>query len=359
MKLLISIFLIVGNALLISASDVKAQKPCQSASFPSLRFNASNVFPKNQSLNRPEDGKALRDGRIVVADEQAGLRVIDKNGRSRAFGKFKEAGFSNNPPNFPAAPNGVFLEKDKRHLLVADVYSGHIYRVDSATEMVEVVYKHKFGVNSLVRDSRGNIWFTQSARNPAEKFGLLYEAINRPVSSGTIYFLQWRKSKFVDIAVEVASNIYFANGIALNNKETKLFVAETMMNRVLSFDVNLDSPAVSNRETYAYVLTPDNIAIDSKDNLAVASPLSNIVVAIDAKCKSVHTLFSAPSTANSAAQNTWVINSNLGKPLLSLVTPETAQPLPGLLTGMFWSHDHKTLYITGLGKAIVKIEMGG
>jgi len=36
--------------------------------------------------------------------------------------------------------------------------------------------------------------------------------------------------------------------------------------------------------------------------------------------------------------------------------PDLWNPLPGALTGMFWSRDYKTFYVTALGNAVLKYE---
>jgi hypothetical protein len=50
----------------------------------------------------------------------------------------------------------------------------------------------------------------------------------------------------------------------------------------------------------------------------------------------------------------WITRSHLGQPRLELVTPDAYAPLPGFLTGMFWSQDGGTVYLTGLGGAVLK-----
>ncbi|MCO6510650.1 MAG: SMP-30/gluconolactonase/LRE family protein [Aridibacter famidurans] len=332
---------------------------CRSGDFPSLSFDGSQIFPKDKTLLHPEDGRALPDGRIIVGDEELGLRIIEKDGSSRGFGRFKEAGWVHDPPRVTAGPNGMFLESDGRHLLLADVYNGRIYRVDTGTEDVKLIYSHPFGINSVIRDSIGTIWFTQSAKNiPERGFQDLFAAVDRPVASGAVFYLRGSGNNVELPAVEAASDIYFANGIALDEDEKYLYVAETMMDRVLRFEIDVAKGALSNRETYQYVITPDNLAFDKHGNLYAASPISNSVIAVDKKCRSVHTVFSAPSGSNSKAQDKWTENSRLGKPLLELFTPEVWNPLPGGLTGMFWSRDQKTLYVTGLGSAILKVDLG-
>lgn len=346
------------NPKSFAQSRTGSKTNCQSADFPNLTFSESSIFPKDKSLHRPEDGRALADGRVIVGDEEFGLKIIEKNGKSRPFGKFKEAGWIHNPPQFPAGPNGMFLESDNRHLLFANVYTGKIYRVDTKTEETKMIYDHAFGINSLVRDSKGTIWFTQSAKNSEEK-GVeeMWGAVNQPVDSGAVFYLRGSGSEVKTPAVEAAGNIYFANGIALDKAEKYLYVAETMMNRILRYEIDISNGTLTRRKTYQYVFTPDNIEFDKDGNLWIASPISNKVFAVDRKCRSLHTVFTAASDSNAKIQDEWIKRSHLGKPLLELLSPDLWKPLPsGALTGMFWSQDYKTFYITGLGNAILKYE---
>jgi len=341
----------------LEKSGAGSIKNCQSVDLPSFAFNESNTFPKDKSLRHPEDGKALADGRIVVGDEEFGLRIIEKDGKSRPFGKFKQIGWTHNPPQSPAGPNGMFLESDGFHLLLADVYTGKIYRVDTKTEETKMIYDHPFGVNSLVRDSKGTIWFTQSAKNTEEKGAEeMWNAVNQPASSGAVFYLRGLGDEVRAPAVESAGNLYFANGIAIDKAEKYLYVAETMMDRILRFELNVSQPALARRETYQYVITPDNLAFDKDDNLWIASPISNKVFAVDRRCRSLHTVFSAASESNAKILDEWTKRSRLGKPLLELIMPDLWNPLPGALTGMFWSRDYKTFYVTGLGNAVLKYE---
>jgi APA family basic amino acid/polyamine antiporter len=115
--ILITSFIFSAHAINPKSSEKFRADPktnCQSADFPSFVFSESKIFPKDKSLHHPEDGKALADGRIIVGDEEFGLRIIEKDGKSRPFGKFKEAGWIHNPPKFIAGPNGMFMESDAR-----------------------------------------------------------------------------------------------------------------------------------------------------------------------------------------------------------------------------------------------------
>ena len=119
-----------------------------------------------------------------------------------------------NPPDFPGGPNGVFLEHDARHILRVDIYTGTIFRVNIETEDTQLIYDHPYGVNSIYRDHRGTIWFTQSTNNALDnaKEGL-WEATNLSVPTGAVFKLQGSGDKFAKEAEEMVSNLYLANGI--------------------------------------------------------------------------------------------------------------------------------------------------
>jgi sugar lactone lactonase YvrE len=329
---------------------------CQSPGFPRWTFDQSILYPKGQPLARPEDGRALPDGRLIVADQRYGLLLIEKDGSSRPFGNLKKAGYAHNPPDFPAAPNGVFLEHDARHVLMVDIFTGKVFRVDTQTEESRLIYDHPYGVNSIYRDRQGTIWFTQSTNNAAEnaKKGL-WAATDLSIPTGAIFKLPGSGDKFAAEAKEVVSNLYLANGIIADNSEQFMYVSETMMDRVLRFRLDVENGTLSDRETYQLVLIPDNLAIDANNNLWIVSFFANQVSVVDHKCRSMHTVFRPTSNKRAAALEEWVKRSHLGQPRLELLTSDTGNPLPITLTGLFFSPNQNTVYFTGLGNAILKL----
>jgi sugar lactone lactonase YvrE len=129
--------------------------------------------------------RGLPDGRIVVADEAVGLRILEADGTHRPFGQFVQNGYTHNPPDFPGGANAVLIENDGGHVLVTDVYTGQIWQVDIETEA-----DHPYGVNAIDQDSRGTLWFTQSAENTPEQGALgLFGALDLPVPTGAVYKL--------------------------------------------------------------------------------------------------------------------------------------------------------------------------
>src|SRR5688500_8807016 len=165
-----SIYFISVLALIVISCETGrnnvASKPEEKSAehLPYLTFEKKYLFPGDSSLSRPEDGVALSDGRVIVSDQVKGLRLIEQDGSNRPFGNFSEVGFVHKPPESPAAPNGLFLEHDKQHLLMCDYFTGKIYRTNISSEKVTLIYDHGSGVNAVYRDKTGAIWFTQTAK---------------------------------------------------------------------------------------------------------------------------------------------------------------------------------------------------
>ena len=355
----ISRFILVVLVMSVcSVEEVKSSSLCQSPAFPQWTFDQSHIFPQDRPLARPEDGKALPDGRLVVADERFGLYLIEPNNSHRPFGRFSEVGYVHTPPDPAGGVQAVFLEHDTRHLLVGDIYSGKIYRVDTQTEETRLIYDHPYGVNSVYRDRKGTIWFTQSTNN-TEARGKedLWASVNLTVPTGAVFKLPGSGERFAEKAEEVANNLYFANGITFDKTEKYMYVSESMMDRVLRFRVDVESGSVSEGEVYQNVYVPDNLAVDSDNNLWIASFVGNKVMVVDSTCRAVHTVFQATSTSHSAFLDEWTKRSHLGQPRSEVLTSEAFNPLPNFLTGLFFSPNFDTVYFTGLGNAILKFAM--
>jgi sugar lactone lactonase YvrE len=298
---------------------------------PYLTYQKENLFPGNGSLLRPEDGAALEDGRIVVVDQAKRLRLIEKDGSNRPFGNFAAAGFNLDAPE-NSKPNGLILEPDGKHLLMCDVANGKIYRTNIASEKVELIYDHPYGVNSIYRDKTGAIWFTQSAKSTNIKE--LRKEITSPKPHGAIF----RMADLSSEPVKIADGLYFANGITMDKSEKKLFVSETMKNKVHSFEVDVITGEATYLEIVANIQNPDNLLIDTKGRLIAALPSINQVVAVDLKNHSQHIIFEESATAHLKIQS------------------DSKNLLPGPLTGMFFSSDGKTIYITNLGNDLLKYD---
>ena len=346
--LFLSIFIIISCNQQNPNKDIEVPKNTNKQ-LPYLTYKDATLFPGNSSLLRAEDGVSLDDGRIVVVDQANGLRIIEKDGSNRPFGHFKNAGFIHNPPENIAAPNGMVLEHDGKHILMCDVANGKIYRTNIASEEVELIYNHTYGVNSIFSDKTGAIWFTQCAKNT--NYQGMFKEINSPGPNGAIF----RMTDFNSAPELIKDSLYFANGVTMDKAEKNLYVSETAMDRVHSFEVDEHGEKIKYSGVVATVGTPDNILVDSDGRLIVASPVNNQVVAVDIENHSQHIIFDASTKENQKITNEWFRRNHLGLELGDLFTPKLYEPLPGLLTGMFFSKDGKTLYIANLGNELLKL----
>lgn len=317
---------------------------------PYFTFQNENLFPGDGSLLRAEDGVSLEDGRIVVVDQAHGLRLIEKDGSNRPFGNFKAAGFVHLPPEKTASPNGMILEHDGKHILMSDVADGKIYRTNVATEKVDLIYDHPYGVNTIYRDKTGAIWFSQSAEST--NLGEMFQAANLPVPTGAVF----RMADLNSVPVKILDSLYFANGITMDKDENHLYVSETMMDRVHKLEVDVKTGEANYIGVAANLGTPDNILIDKKGQMVVASPLYNQVILVNFENHSQHIIFDGSTKANIKVTDEWHRRSRLGMERLEILSADLFSPLPGLVTGMFYANDGRTLYITNLGNDLIKLD---
>ena len=258
---------------------------------PYLTYQRENLFPGNGSLLRAEDGVALEDGSIAVVDQAKGFRLIEKDGSNRPFGNFADVGFNLDAPE-NSKPNGLILEPDGKHLLMCDVANGKIYRTNIAFEKVELIYDHPYGVNSIYRDKKGAIWFTQSMKNTTLE--QLWDPIKNLLPNGAVY----RMADLNSIPIKIAEGLVCANRIAMDKAEKQLFVAETGRHKVHSFDVGSSSGKTKYSVVVASVQYPDNILIDTEGRLIAALVLNYQVVAVDLENHSQHIIFEGATKEN-------------------------------------------------------------
>jgi sugar lactone lactonase YvrE/ketosteroid isomerase-like protein len=319
------------------------------------------LFPADRSLTHAEDGVVLPDGRLLVGDWDHGLVTLDPDGTKRPFGDFAAAGFRTRPDPLWNSPNGISWEPDGRHVLVADITGGHIYRVDTRTQAVARIYDHPFGVNAAVRDPSGAIWFTQSTENAAGEASeaRMFAAADGPLGDGSVWRIAADEVGKADPqAVRVVEGLDFANGIVFDAPRGRLYVNEIVASRILSFAVDPVSGALSDRRVLATLPTPDNIELDANGDLWVASPFANAVYKVDPDTGDRRTMFAPTPEASARTVAETYRRLEAGEPLLPLLGPDIWGPMPGLVTGVILAPDG-TVYVSGLGSALVKLDAEG
>jgi sugar lactone lactonase YvrE len=345
----------VSSALLLGCAGGGEQAPLP-APLRTWSYDSTLVFPRDGSLIRPEDGVALPDGRLLVTDQVSGLRMVAPDGSSQPFGTMAAAGYAHQPPARSGGANGVTLEPDGTHLLVADVFGAAIYRVEVATGAAVKLYQHRYGINTAIRDSRGNLWFTQSAHNtPEEGEARLWAAVDLPKPEGALYRLELRNDRPAGEAKLMVDSLFFANGVAIDERAGQLYVAETVGGRVWRFRVDLATGALTERTIAVDSTAVDNLEFDDAGRLWMALPLANEVQVLDPATGSRQTVFRSQTPEQQRIVNEFTRRGQAGQSRMELFTPAVWAPLPGPITGMILGRGNAPVYLTGLGNALLKL----
>ena len=318
-----------------------------------------DLVPADGSLVRPEDGVMLADGSLLIADQIHGLVRLAPDGARRPFGDFASAGYVHEPPDRPAGPNGVAMEPDGIHVLVADILTGAIYRINIETEQVALIHRHEFGANSARRDSSGAVWFTQSTRNRAgpDSEARMFAAVDEGFLDGALFRLPPpADGSTASVAELKLSGLNFGNGVAIDEQRGRIYVAETMADRIVAYQLSVADGRLSEGRVLVELPTPDNIELDAAGRLWVASPIANALLVVDPDSGGWSTAFHPATADHQQLMIEWQRRSRTGESRLALFGQYMWAPLPGLITGLILSPDNATIYLTGLGNALVKLE---
>ncbi len=226
-----------------------------------MKILLEEVQTIGSGIVRPEGVMALSDGTLYTADGRGRCARIRRNGETELFG------------NLGGLPNGICVDAQEA-CIVANLGNGQVQRLfpDGRHEVLaeEADGQKICTPNFPVVDSRGRIWVSNSTARPN-----VDEALRHPAPDGSIVLLEKSSARIV------ADRIYFANGLALDEEERHLYVAETLFRRILRFNIDYDG-GLSGREVYGpWVLAPqgfpDGIAFDEAGNLWITFPVWNAV----------------------------------------------------------------------------------
>ena len=335
-----------------SATDSDATETIETAQHH-WTFDEAVLFPADRTLQRAEDGVVLADGTLLVADQRHGLVALAPDGSHRPYGDFAAAGYRYEPPAMNAGPNGVAFTPDRKHVLVADIFTGAIYGTSVETETTELIYQHEFGANTVEADSTGAIWFTQSTENNGpDSEARMFAAADRPMSDGALYRLAPGAAQ----AELKVSGLDFGNGVVIDEARGQIYVAETMGDRINAFKASFETGELSERRVLAEVMTPDNIELDGDGMVWAASPFGNAIFVINPDTGETYSAFHPQTEAGDAAITEYRRRKEAGEAMLSLVGPDIWEPMPSLVTGIILTPGGGPVYVSGLADTLVKLE---
>lgn len=226
-----------------------------------MNISPEQVKTIGSGLFRPEGVMALDDGSLYAADGKGRCARIEQNGRTSFFGDV--GGLS----------NGLCIDTNG-NCIIANIGNGEVQslRPDGSHTvlMTEANGKRMYSPNFPFVDSKGRIWVSNStARQDLEA------ALQSPTPDGCVVCIEHGTPRIV------TEGICFANGIALDPAEECLYVAETMLRRILRYRIYpggaLGTPEVYGPESLGKLGFPDGIAFDEQGNLWVTFPMWNAI----------------------------------------------------------------------------------
>ena len=163
----------------------------------------------------------------------------------------------------------------------------------------------------------------------------MFAAADRPLSDGALYRIPPQPASGAQGVAKIkVANLDFANGFVIDEVRGRLYLSETMADRVVGFKLSLSTGGLFDRRVVANLLTPDNIELDELGRLWVASPIHNEIVVIEPKSGEVQSVFRAESADNDRIAAEWQRRAEAGEPRLDLISPAMWAPMPGLLTAL-------------------------
>ncbi len=154
--------------------------------------------------------------------------------------------------------NGLSFDNDG-NLYVCEYGKGKILRIskDAKIEVYAYGYDEKIfnRPNDLTFDMNGNLFFTDPS------------SYDKNILDGRIFLVDAKTKEVILLAESLA----FPNGINISPLDHKLYVCESVFNRIFRYDITKDN-RLSNKEVFALIPggDPDGIEFDINGNLYVA-----------------------------------------------------------------------------------------
>lgn len=254
-------------------------------------------------LKFPEGPIAMSDGSVVLVEIARGtLSRVSPQGDVDVV-----AELGGGPNGAAIGPDGrcyvcnnggfVWHERNGRLFpgeIPPDYEGGRIEAVDLKSGNFEVLYTKcgdnpLNGPNDIVFDRSGGFYFTDLGKNRG-----------RVQDRGAVYYALPDGSSITEVAFPMNT----PNGIGLSPDEKKLYVAETITGRLMSFDI--ESPGeVSSRRPGGDVVAGlpglqlfDSLAVDGEGNVCVATIVNGGITIVSPDGKTDHVATDDPLTTN-------------------------------------------------------------
>lgn len=294
-----------------------------------FRLELSDLTYTGHDLVRPESIIAQPNGTLWVSDGRGGVTRIDPDGQQEFIG------------GLGGEPNGLAM-MDDGSILVANIGTGTIQKLhpDGRAEefLTEVDGVRLTSANYVFIDSKNRLWLAFSTRESH-----WWPAAAQPRPDGYIVLVDEKGARIV------RDDIYFTNEVRLDANEEYLYVAETMMSRILRFRVQPDG-SLTDKEVFG----PDGLGVgaavdgftfDRDGNVWVTTVLRN-GVGIITPDGDYHVVF---EDANEEILSTFEdkLRTGTAQPTDMLATVGSTLQLVTSLT--FGGSDLRTVYVGSLG----------
>lgn len=263
-----AVFKLVAPALgLLALANVQAQETVARA-IPGVVAAGARIELIKEGFKGTEGPIALPDGSLAFTETQANrITRIAADGTTSAY---VEETNGSNGLGFNAKGELISAQ-------VADTRVGVIHPPERRRTLADNFEGAAFGrPNDVVVDRRGGVYFTDSGANVPAGQAATPPASGRAVAKPAVYYITPEGA-----LKRLASDIERPNGIQLSPDEKVLYVANTLGEYVLAYDVAADG-SLGGRRNFAklagwskgdngYSSGADGLAVDAKGRLYVAS----------------------------------------------------------------------------------------
>lgn len=295
-----------------------------------FRLDLGDLSYTGHDLVRPESVVAQPDGTLWISDGRGGVTRLDAHGDQQFF------------EGLGGEPNGLALADDGS-IYVANIGTGTIQRLNPDTGQTEEFLTEIDGVkltcaNFVFLDSKNRLWAAFSTREQ-----IWWPAAAHPRPDGFIVLIDEKGPRIV------ADGIYFSNEARLDANEEYLYVAETMLSRIIRFRVQPDG-SLTDKEVYGpdglgLGAAVDGFAFDADGNLWVTLVIRN-GLGIITPDGDYHVVF---EDANDALLSTFEQKIADGSAQPMDMMAAAGQTLQFVTSVAFGGPDLRTVYVGSLG----------